>query len=850
MARRGRPFSAKGTVPAGSPKSVSRGGRQRKRSERRGSDRGSVGSARKSAVLLSPPRTTITAKEFFELVDLVLVSVGRPPLGAEQRVIIEVRDDDQVLQILAGPGSGKTEVLVWRVLFELFVCGTEASRLMVTTFTRKAAQELNVRMVDRSDGLLAAAREAGIEVDDPRVHDLRIGTIHSLCDQLLGEFDTEHLEQGTQLIDDTETRVRLLREWGWLFSRGKGQHVLKQVLAVPELDSLFRAPWNERQLFGMSQVDFTLLLLNQHTETWIPRCQRDGRANGLEAFGNTGLTDELVWIQERWEEYLDRNAILDFATLQKRFLERQSVVVGALDHVFVDEYQDTNPIQAAIHLGWVREIGARLTVVGDDDQALYRFRGSDIACFANLEAECGSAQISFRQEVLEENRRSSASIVSFAQSFREATVLGKQSLAKVVRAPAGTAPGAPVRLLEGGWGALCDRVASEVAALGAGQVPEPGDPAPPSVAILMFSTSEVESQTSTRPALDLRRALEARGLRVYNPRNKSAARAGSPVHLLMGLISYLIDPVVQAPAGKNGRQVMVWASMRDEQRAAFAPATRPDTWVSEDHAGIQKKVRKGYSGRLDDPGPTLAPLLDYLDGIRTELIKTEKRSDRTVRLTLGGLVARLLRMDPFRSSGYSPELFRQALFTQLLEANVAATRLTSRSLEQPLQPTIESDGKVTWPRGFWELLNYFGQLVAAGGQDDVEVEAFADSAVALLTFHQAKGLEFDHVYVAMTGKDPEPSSALATALFSGETPEFKVVDKQPVTTDTKVQQLAEADRDREIYVAITRPKESLTILDAPDDERWAMGLNPGLASMFSKSQVTKAKGITERRYEA
>lgn len=207
-------------------------------------------------------------------------------------------------------------------------------------------------------------------------------------------------------------------------------------------------------------------------------------------------------------------------------------------------------------------------------------------------------------------------------------------------------------------------------------------------------------------------------------------------------------------------------------------------------------------------------------------------------------------MDPFRSSGYSPELFRQALFTQLLEANVAATRLTSRSLEQPLQPTIESDGKVTWPRGFWELLNYFGQLVAAGGQDDVEVEAFADSAVALLTFHQAKGLEFDHVYVAMTGKDPEPSSALATALFSGETPEFKVVDKQPVTTDTKVQQLAEADRDREIYVAITRPKESLTILDAPDDERWAMGLNPGLASMFSKSQVTKAKGITERRYEA
>jgi DNA helicase-2/ATP-dependent DNA helicase PcrA len=798
--------------------------------------------------LLSASRITIDAEEFFSLVDVVLSEAGRPALGREQRAIIEVLEQDQVLQILAGPGSGKTEVLVWRVLFELFVRGAEASRLMVTTFTRKAAQELNVRRVERSDSLLAAAREVRIEVDDPRVHDLRIGTIHSLCDQLLGEFDTVHLELGTQLIDDTETRVRLLREWGWMFSRGPGQHVLKQVLAVPELDALFRAPWNERQLFGMSQVDFTLLLLNQHTETWIPRCQADGRPNGLEAFGHKGLTDELVWIQEQWEAYLDRNLVLDFATLQKRFLERQQVVAGELDHVFVDEYQDTNPIQAVIHLGWVSDVGARLTVVGDDDQALYRFRGSDIACFANLKKECEQAQFSFRQEVLEENRRSTASIVSFAQSYREATVLGSQSLDKVVRAPAGTAAGAPVRLLEGGWGALCDHVAGEVDALGAGRAPEAAGPAPPSVAILMFSTSEVESRNSARPALDLRRSLEARGLRVYNPRNKAAARAGSPVHLLMGLISYLIDPVAQAPAGKNGRLVMVWASMRDEHKAAHAPTARPDRWVSEDHAGIQKKVRRDYSGRLDDPGPALSPLLDYLDRIRSELIKTEKRSDRTVRLTLGGLVARLLRMEPFRSSGYTPELFRQALFTQLLEANVAATRLATRSLERPLGPTVDSDGKVSWPRELWELLNYFGQLIAAGGQDDVEVEAFADNAVALLTFHQAKGLEFDHVYVAMTGKEPEPSSALATELFSGERPKFKVVDMQPVTKDRKVSELAEADRDREIYVAITRPKKTLTILDAPKDERWAMGLHPGLAKLFT-GQGKKVKGIAERRYE-
>lgn len=152
------------------------------------------------------------------LVDLVLGEVSRPPLGLGQRAIVEVRDDDQVLQIIAGPGSGKTEVMGWRVLFELFVRGSEASRLMVTTFTRKAARRsLTCAWSTGQDALLAAARGAGVLVDDHRVHDLRIGTIHALCDQLLGEFDAEHLEQGTQLIDDAEIRMRLLREWGWLF---------------------------------------------------------------------------------------------------------------------------------------------------------------------------------------------------------------------------------------------------------------------------------------------------------------------------------------------------------------------------------------------------------------------------------------------------------------------------------------------------------------------------------------------------------------------------------------------------------------------------------------------------------
>jgi DNA helicase-2/ATP-dependent DNA helicase PcrA len=111
-------------------------------------------------------------------------------------------------------------------------------------------------------------------------------------------------------------------------------------------------------------------------------------------------------------------------------------------------------------------------------------------------------------------------------------------------------------------------------------------------------------------------------------------------------------------------------------------------------------------------------------------------------------------------------------------------------------------------------------------------------------------LEFDHVYVAMTGKEPDPGSALATELFSGNSPALTVVDKHPVTTDKPVLKLAEADREREIYVAITRPKQTLTILHSPADGRWAMNLNPGLATIFNQGEQVARGAVTETRWRA
>ena len=797
-----------------------------------------------SAATAGGAASTLMPARFFDLVDEVIGETGRDPFGETQRRIVEVRDDDAVLQILAGPGSGKTEVLVWRVHYELFVRGAEAGRLMVTTFTRKAAQELSVRMVERSDALLRIAREQGELIADPHVHDLRIGTIHSLCDSLLAEFDELHLEEGTTVIDEVETRIRFARVRGYLFT-DDGDRVLHELLDVDELTSLFRPPWLENRMTTLDQVDLALSILNQHIETWIPRCADDDTPNGVEVVhGIDGLTDDLAWIQERWEDYLDDHHVLDFATLQKRFLERQPTLVGELDHVFVDELQDTNPIQYAIHLGWVRHGNVRLTGVGDDDQALYRWRGSDIACFTNLEDDCAKLPIAYRKEVLEQNHRSTRTIVEFAQAFREATVLGQDSLEKIVQAPKKAKTGKPVRLLQADWADICAHVAGEVDRLGAGRLIAPEDEPAPSVAFLMASTSEVESRASMRPALELRRALEDRGLRVYNPRNKTAGRPGSPVHDLLALVSYLIDPVTMAPAGKNGRMIEVWAS--DPDRSPFAETAPPKFRISQAHASIQKRYIKA-TGRIGAPAPEVAPLLDYIDAIRDRLID-ERQNGGTVRLTVGGLVARVLRMEPFRSCGYTVRLFRQALFTQLLEANVAAMRQTAQALDYPMAPELAADARIEWPPAYWNLLNIFGLLVEAGGIDDLEVEAFEDSAVALLTFHQAKGLEFDHVYVALTGKEVDPASALATELFSGNAPSYSITTGQPSTRNRRINRLARADREREVYVALTRAKRALTVIQAPRDPRWAMNLNAGLVTLFDDAPVNRRGEITIREW--
>jgi DNA helicase-2/ATP-dependent DNA helicase PcrA len=310
-----------------------------------------------------------------------------------------------------------------------------------------------------------------------------------------------------------------------------------------------------------------------------------------------------------------------------------------------------------------------------------------------------------------------------------------------------------------------------------------------------------------------------------------AASSDSPVAQLLGLISYLVDPV-SYKVGATGRRIMVAASMGDAAKSSRARSVPPPFPLNQAHLNFQKRFFKSDGGDIGRPTKARAPVIELVDVIRQNLIGTKKP-----RLTLAGFISRLLALPFFRNSGFTTALFRQALFTQLLEANVAPTRLTMQSLDRPLELKM-TKGRYEWPPQYWTLLSVFGSYLDNAPLDDPEIESFEENSVLLLTFHQGKGLEFDHVYIAGTGRPPDLGPALRTKLFSGDQPKYGVAPRLASRNPTVIK-LAAADRDREVYVAMTRAKQRLTILYDPKSGSPFMALNPAVEALF-KSASSKS----------
>jgi ATP-dependent DNA helicase UvrD/PcrA len=255
------------------------------------------------------------------------------------------------LLILAGAGTGKTKTLAHRVA-RLVLNGADPRRILLLTFTRRAATE----MTRRAAKILSEARhapertEAGVAVDDM----VWSGTFHAIANRLLRlHAEAICLNPSFTVLDrsDSADLMNLVRNDLGLSRKAK------------------RFPKKDTCLAVYSHTVNTCCELAVTLRTAFPWC--------------TDWPDELKELFGAYVVAKQRNNVLDYDDLLlywHHMMEEPALAaeVGArFDHVLVDEYQDTNALQATILLR-MKPDGHGLAVVGDDAQSIYSFRAATV----------------------------------------------------------------------------------------------------------------------------------------------------------------------------------------------------------------------------------------------------------------------------------------------------------------------------------------------------------------------------------------------------------------------------------------------------------------------------------------
>ena len=243
--------------------------------------------------------------------------------------------------VIAGPGTGKTFTIVKKVVSLIKNEGYQANRILITTFTKKAAKELSTRIISefKSQGIRAELK------------DMMIGNFHSLALDFMEKYPILDENFLDKTIIDTVMETYIIEKNLDLYKK------------IPDYDIFI----DYNDVFAIKNI------YEEITNKLYDPLKLLASEDPKEAFaGKIFLTHEKI--------LTDRN-LVNFQMILRdfyRLLEdpiRGEEIRSAIDFVIVDEYQDTNHIQQEIAFKLVRD--NEIMVFGDDDQSLYAFRGAD-----------------------------------------------------------------------------------------------------------------------------------------------------------------------------------------------------------------------------------------------------------------------------------------------------------------------------------------------------------------------------------------------------------------------------------------------------------------------------------------
>lgn len=306
---------------------------------------------------------------------------------ANDKQLEAIKSINGPLLIVAGPGTGKTYTLINRALNLIVNYGVSPSSILFATFTEKAANELITRL---------SVELAKYNIDfNPE--DMYIGTFHSICLKIIKDnVSLSTLKKNFKLYDQFDQQYFIYRHFG-------------DFKSIPQFDFYFKngSYWDK--------CASIMKLLNRLTEELIDYNDllNSGKPN-LIFYGN---------VMQKYEELRNEGNFVDFSSLQveayKLLTENKQLLDAIQDKVkylMIDEYQDTNHIQEKLTM-LLGQKHNNICVVGDDDQAIYRFRGAtvrNILEFPDAFDNCKKVELTY-------NYRSNSDIVDFYNKWMDTT---------------------------------------------------------------------------------------------------------------------------------------------------------------------------------------------------------------------------------------------------------------------------------------------------------------------------------------------------------------------------------------------------------------------------------------------
>ncbi|KAJ8521924.1 hypothetical protein ONZ45_g1446 [Pleurotus djamor] len=291
------------------------------------------------------------------------------------------------LQILAGPGSGKTRVLTSRIAHLILHHAIPSASICAVTFTNKAANEMKERLTK----LLGAEQ----------TRTLKLGTFHALCASFLRKYASlVGLSNNFSVCDADESKKiisRLLKPYKTFLDA--------KDITLKEGTVLSMISKHKYKGFTATEV-----LSELRTPPSVVSEKENITAQSKSKARSTEIDHVVAEVYREYEKALRKSNSLDFDDLLlfglELFKHHEKSLIWC-KHVLVDEFQDTNSIQYELMKTIANSASECLTVVGDPDQSIYGWRSADVTNLAKMRKDFAQTE----SVLLEENYRSTASIL-------------------------------------------------------------------------------------------------------------------------------------------------------------------------------------------------------------------------------------------------------------------------------------------------------------------------------------------------------------------------------------------------------------------------------------------------------